>query len=106
MVGPPTPSPTPEPWPRNSVACDVTSQAFTDCLGSFASSCAHGVGVNSPFKIPNEAITTNAPNQKYTWSVPWGARLDNTGNAWIAAIDGLADYVQAAKTACPLMCHV
>ena len=31
-------------WSRNSTKCDVMSNDFTTCLGSFDSSCAHGVG--------------------------------------------------------------
>ena len=94
-----------EPWPRNSAKCDVTSQAFTDCLGSFDSSCAHGVGVDSPFKIPDQAITTNAPPpEKHDWAVPSLARLGNTGKCWVAATDSPADYVQVATTASTPMC--
>jgi len=82
-------------WPRDSAKCNVTSQAFTDCIGSFDSSCAHGVGVDSPFKIPDEAITTNALREDLDWSaVPSLARLGNTGLAWIAATDSPADYVE------------
>jgi hypothetical protein len=57
------------------------------------------VGVDSPDKIPDEAITTNAPRPVHGANIGPDnvaslARLGNTGKPWFPASDSIADYVQ------------
>jgi len=76
---------------RNTSVCDVTSTSFINCLRSTDKDCAHGVGTDSTDKIPDTAIT--ASGQLYNWSLPWLARLGNTGRTWFPANNDVSAWV-------------
>jgi hypothetical protein len=76
--------------------CDVASAAFRECLNSFELSCSHGVGVNSPNKIPDSAITSRT--QLFDWAVPsytrYGTAVDATHRMWMPKTDTAVEWLQ------------